>query len=120
MKITGEQIAEQLRAAGKEVQYFPLQLSAPNRSPFTMGSYSLNTIAEAVNAIPGIAMIETMELVGVKGGKEIPLGEAPLSPELKAREICRQYGEDPDDEDSLIMGALMELINWQNKQRIAV
>jgi hypothetical protein len=119
MKITTKQLEESMLKNGHEVQYLPFTVK-PNveRRPHTVGSIRLEDIVKAINAIPGIAMIETMQLIGVKGGKEEDLGEAPLSNELKAREICRQYGEDPDDDDSMIMGALMELINWQNTQMV--
>jgi hypothetical protein len=50
-KITGEEIAEAMRAAGMNVQYFPLRLNAPDRVPTTSGSTSLNKIADIINGL---------------------------------------------------------------------
>ncbi|MFK3741009.1 hypothetical protein [Massilia sp. TN1-12] len=63
--------------------------------------------------------IEKMQLVGVKEGREVDLGDIPLSPEMKMREIARQYG-DPDNEDNLeastALYCMQELITWMKAQ----
>lgn len=63
--------------------------------------------------------IEKCQLVGVKDGREVDLGDIPLSPEMKAREIARQYGN-PDDEDDypagVALGAMQDLIKWMKEQ----
>lgn len=51
MNLTGEMIAEAMRKAGMEVQYFPLELRAQNRRPTTMGSENLNLIADVINVM---------------------------------------------------------------------
>jgi len=63
--------------------------------------------------------IETMQLIGIKEGREVDLGDMPLSPEMKMREIARQYGN-PDDEDDypagVAIGAMQDLITWMKQQ----
>lgn len=51
LNITGEMIAEAMRKAGMEVQYFPLHRLVPadQMKPHTMGSEDLNKIAAALN-----------------------------------------------------------------------
>ena len=49
-QLTGEVIAEALRQAGLDVQYFPwVQKEGQPRTPHTVGSFSLDKIAAAVN-----------------------------------------------------------------------
>ena len=63
--------------------------------------------------------IETCQLVGIKDGRQVDLGDIPVTPELKAREIARQYG-DPDNEDNLeastALYCMQELITWMREQ----
>jgi hypothetical protein len=64
--------------------------------------------------------IETCQVLGDKGGRLTDLGDIPLPPESKAKEILRGYGMgDPDDEDSdasLALGAMYDLIAWLKQQ----
>lgn len=63
---------------------------------------------------------ETMTLVGVKDGVETVLGEVPLSPQMKAREIVRGYFSDDINEDgteaSYAYYAMLDLINWMENR----
>jgi hypothetical protein len=76
-------------------------------------------IAAGVEVGP-LVEIETCQLVGIRDGREVDLGDIPLTPELKAREIVRSYGlGDPDDEwseASMMLGAMQELLNWMKQQ----
>jgi len=81
MMLTGEIIAEALRQAGMEVQYFPLKLDAPNRTPTTMGSVSLNKIAAALNAHlanesddkAGPALVEAAQLLHASDSRGVAI-----------------------------------------------
>lgn len=65
--------------------------------------------------------IETMEVYG-KGadGNEAFLGTFPVTPEMKAKEIVRGYGLDPDSdldyEGGCMLGALYDMIAWMKAQ----
>jgi len=79
------------------------------------------TAADKIKVAVGpLVEIETCQLYGVKDGRQVDLGDIPLTPELKAREIVRQYGlGDPDDEwseASTMLGAMQEMINWLKQQ----
>ena len=65
--------------------------------------------------------IETMEVYGKdKGGNEVFLGTYPMSPEMKAKEIVRNCGLDPDavfdSEADAMLGALYDMIAWMKYQ----
>jgi hypothetical protein len=71
------------------------------------------------NALGDVAE-ETMTIVGVKDGVETVLGEVPLSPQLKAKEIVRGYFSDDVEEDgteaSFAYYAMLDLIKWMEKR----
>ena len=65
--------------------------------------------------------IETMEVYGKdKDGNEVFLGTYPLNPEMKAKEIVRSYGLDPDalfdSEAATMLDALYDMIAWMKHQ----
>lgn len=75
---------------------------------------------DILNASRDEEVAETMTLVGVKDGVETVLGEVPLSPQMKAREIVRSYFSDNIDDDgseaSYAYYAMLDLINWMEKR----
>ena len=72
----------------------------------------------ALSAAPAPA--ETVTLVGVKNGVETVLGEVPMPPNMKARELVREmFGAwEPDDgsDPDLAMAVCEQLIEWMGKQ----
>lgn len=59
-------------------------------------------------------------IVGVKrDGTEVTLGQGPVSPISKARDILRSYGferlDDEDSQDSYALVAVQELVSWMVK-----
>lgn len=64
--------------------------------------------------------VDTVELVGIKDGKETALGRVPMPAEMKLREVMRaQFGGDPADKSSdaaLGVAAGMEFWEWVTKK----
>ena len=64
---------------------------------------------------------ETVTLVGIKDGIETVLGTVSTPPEMKAREIIRNYGWNPDDQDDFgegetAMCIINDLLAWMRRQ----
>lgn len=102
----GDSIARAAALAPVFPQPVTPQLSSP-----TIWSHPVN-----VSTGPG----ETIDLVGIKDGKEVPLGKSPMPPQMKLREIMRSYfSGNPDDDDSdlsMAVAAGMEFFQWLGQQ----
>ena len=61
--------------------------------------------------------VEMVQLVGIKDGREHDLGDVPITPAMKARDIAREYGnlEDEDSEGSQILYCMEQLLNWMKE-----
>lgn len=63
-KMTVDALLKGFEAVGLSVQFFPLQLGAANRKPFTEGSIALHKIVDAVNAAQLAAPVAQQEPIG--------------------------------------------------------
>lgn len=65
--------------------------------------------------------LETCKVIGVRAdGTEVDLGERPLPPKMKARDIVRSYfgeiDEDEGNDGAMALWACNELVDWMAKQ----
>lgn len=71
------------------------------------------------NNAPAVPQGDTVEIIGMKGGKDHYLGTMAMPPRMKAREIAReQFGHFVDDDGSdaeLCFCALEQLIDYMQK-----
>lgn len=81
---------------------------------------SADLMEQAATALESDALIETCQLIGIKDGKEVSLGNIAIPPQMKARELASDmFGRFTDDDGSeaeMCFWALQQYIEWSTKQ----